>query len=94
MVALNRAIAIAQDQGPQRGLEELHAIPDRERLVSYPFYEAAFGEFELRAGRPEAARGHFQSALALARSAEERRFFQSRVEACEPERAPLAHSGA
>jgi RNA polymerase sigma factor (sigma-70 family) len=83
VVALNRAIAVAQQQGPQRGLEEIHAIANAERLASYPFYHAALGEFELRSGNPEPARQHFQAALALARNPMERQFFEQRIAACE-----------
>src|SRR6185503_14455962 len=38
VVALNRAIALAERDGAERGLVELHAIGDRERLSRYPFY--------------------------------------------------------
>src|SRR6516164_7280067 len=44
VVALNRAIAIAQAEGPSRGLEELERITDSQRLADYPFYHAALGE--------------------------------------------------
>jgi RNA polymerase sigma factor (sigma-70 family) len=83
IVALNRAIAVAQRDGPERGLKELDAIEDRDRLAEYPFYSAALGELELRRGRRETARGHFSSALALARNPMERRFLEKRVCACE-----------
>jgi len=83
VVALNRAIAVAQLEGPRRGLEELHAVADSSRLASYPFYSAALGEFELRSGRHEMARQHFQRALRLARNAMERRFLERRVAACD-----------
>ena len=83
IVALNRAIAIAQREGPERGLEEVGAIPDRDRLATYPFYHAALAEFELRRGRPEIACGHFQTAHGLARSPMERRFLEQRMAACE-----------
>jgi RNA polymerase sigma-70 factor (ECF subfamily) len=82
VVALNRAIALAQLEGPEPGLAAIHAIPDRDRLVAYPFYEAALGELELRNGRSEIARDHFRAALALARNAMERRFLEQRVRAC------------
>jgi len=82
VVALNRAIAIAQLEGPERGLEEILAIDDRERLAMYPFYSAALGELELRSGRREAAREHFAHALALSRNPMERRFLSRRAEAC------------
>jgi RNA polymerase sigma factor (sigma-70 family) len=83
IVALNRAIAVAQNQGPERGLEEIGSIADRDRLAAYPFYSAALGELELRRGRHEAALEHFQAALALARNPMERRFLAQRVVACE-----------
>src|SRR5262249_3563822 len=82
IVALNRAIAVAQCEGPESGLAEIHAIEDRRRLPAYPFYAAALGELELRRGRHEAAREPFRAALALARSPMERRFLEQRVGAC------------
>jgi RNA polymerase sigma-70 factor (ECF subfamily) len=81
VVALNRAIAIAQRDGPDRGIEEIQTITDRDRLKSYPFYWAALGEFELRSKRYETAHGHFRSALALARNEAERHFFSQRLQA-------------
>jgi RNA polymerase sigma-70 factor (ECF subfamily) len=83
VIALNRAIAVAQLEGPERGLEEIRAIGDHNRLGSYPFYFAALGELELRQGRHQAAREYFAAALGLARSPMERRFLEQRVSACE-----------
>jgi RNA polymerase sigma factor (sigma-70 family) len=83
VVALNRAIAVAQSEGPERGLEEIPSIAGRERLAAYPFYSAALGELELRRGRHEAAREHFRAALALARNPMERRFLARRIGTCE-----------
>jgi len=83
VVALSRAIAIGQRDGAARGLEELGAIVDRERLAAYPFYPAALGELELRRGDRAAARAHFHVALGLARNAAERRFLERRLRSCE-----------
>ena len=83
VVALNRAIALGQRDGAERGLEELRAIGDPERLARYPFYPAAFGELELRRGNRKAARQHFQAALALARNPAERRHLDKRIRACD-----------
>ena len=83
VVALNRAIAVGQRDGPLRGLEEIRAIEDSGRLAAYPFYAAALGELELRAGRIGEARDHFRAALALARNPSERRLFEQRMGACE-----------
>jgi RNA polymerase sigma-70 factor (ECF subfamily) len=82
IVALNRAIAIAQLDGPQRGLKAIDAIAERERLVEYPFYHAARGELELRSRNDEIAREHFQAALRLARNPGEQRFLEKRIAAC------------
>jgi RNA polymerase sigma-70 factor (ECF subfamily) len=85
VVALNRAIAVAQRDGPERGLAEIHAIADRDRLEGFPFYFAALGELELRCQRRRAAREHFQAALKLAHSPMEKRFFRQRLDVCEAE---------
>jgi RNA polymerase sigma factor (sigma-70 family) len=81
VVALNRAIAIAERDGAERGLEALHAIVDRDRLSGYPFYPAAIGELELRRGNPERAREYLLAALDRARSPTERRFLEGRLRA-------------
>lgn len=83
VIALNRAIAIAQNESPERGLEEISAIAGRDRLATYPFYFAALGELELRSGRRKIAHEQFQTALALARNPMERRFLEQRRNACE-----------
>jgi RNA polymerase sigma factor (sigma-70 family) len=82
IVALNRAIAVGQRDGPQLGLKGLREIQHSERLAKYPFYHAAFGEFELQTGRPQFAHQHFSTALGLSRNPQERHFFRQRVEAC------------
>ncbi|HSR99201.1 MAG TPA: DUF6596 domain-containing protein [Kofleriaceae bacterium] len=83
VVELNRAIAIGQAHGPERGLDALHAIADRDRLARYPFYPAAIGELELRLGHRDQARARFEAALALARNHAERHFLARRVRACD-----------
>ena len=82
IVALNRAIAIGQRDGAERGLAELRTITDSERLVTYPFYHAAFGEFELQSDRAASACEHFSTALKLSRNPMERQFFERRLSAC------------
>jgi RNA polymerase sigma-70 factor (ECF subfamily) len=93
IVALNRAIAIAQAEGPERGLDEITSITDRDRLAAYPFYPAALGELELRRGRPDAARRHFEEARALARNPMERQFFERRAGACGHDRVLPTRDG-
>jgi RNA polymerase sigma-70 factor (ECF subfamily) len=82
VVALSRAIAIAQRDGPAKGLEQIEAIADRERLDKYPFLFTALGEFQLRLGRRTEARGSFETALRLARNPPERQFLAGRLRRC------------
>lgn len=86
VVALNRAIAVGQHEGPQRGLQEVHAIAGRDDLLGYPFYWATLGEFELRAGRQAIALPNFQKAEALARNPFERAHYSERADTCCRER--------
>lgn len=82
VVALHRAIALGQHQGPDRGLEAIGGIAGSERLERYPFYAAAMGEMELARGRTELAWERFHQALGLARNPTERRFLEKRLAAC------------
>ena len=93
VVALSRAIAVAEHQGAERGLTALAAIDDRQRLQKYPFYFAALGDMELRCARYDSARTHFRTALTLARSAAERNFLERRISVCD-DAATLARSSS
>ncbi len=81
VVALNRAVAIAERDGPRAGLQAIDEIADSDRLDEYPFYHAARAELELRLGNDAVARGHFERAVALARNAAERKFYGARIAA-------------
>jgi RNA polymerase sigma factor (sigma-70 family) len=93
VVALNRAIAIAEKDGPEQGLAAIRAIDRPDRLARYPFFPAALGELELRRGDRSAAATHFRAALALARSPAERRHYQRRINACDGPAARGARVG-
>jgi RNA polymerase sigma-70 factor (ECF subfamily) len=88
VVALNRAIAIGERDGPDRGIEALRAIPESERLSRYPFYPAAMAEMALRQHDREAARAHFEAAIGAARNPAERRFLKKRLQCCSEDSAP------
>ena len=81
VVALNRAIALGQRDGPEAGIRALEAIAPGS-FADYPFHAAALGELWLRAGDRGAARAHFSDALRRARNAAERRFLARRIGAC------------
>jgi len=82
VVALNRAVALAQGEGPARGLDEIARIENRERLATYPFFFATVGEFERRLGRSSEAQAAFEAALKLARNPAEAKFLRARAQIC------------
>jgi RNA polymerase sigma-70 factor, ECF subfamily len=75
VVELNRAIAIAEADGPAAGL----AIMDRLDLGSYHYLHSARGDLLRRLGRTQEARSAFSRALELAEDDAERRFLQRRL---------------
>lgn len=82
VVALGRAIARAQVDGPMRGIDAILAIPGRERLEDYPFYWAALGDLSLRAGERGRALRWFQRGAKAARNEAERAMFARRILEC------------
>jgi len=83
VVALNRAIALGERDGPSAGIGAIESIEDSARLVNYPFYHAAIAELELRRGRVIDARENFAAAIRVSRSSMERRFLERRLRQCE-----------
>jgi len=84
VVALNRAVALAEVRGPQAGIEAVGAIRNLQSLESYYLLHAVLGEFELRLNHQSAAAGHFRKALQLAEIKSEQVFLSRRLQACEP----------
>ncbi len=70
MIALNRAVAVAMQHGPEAGLALLR--PLLPLLPTYPAAPAAAADLCRRAGLLDEARQHDRAAVALARQAPER----------------------
>src|SRR5262249_5087052 len=66
VVALNRAVALANVHGPEAGLKALEPIRKRKELNSYYLLHAVMGEFEAQRNRADIAAGHFRRSLELA----------------------------
>ena len=75
VVELNRAVALAEQQGPQVGLE----IVDRLELDDYRFLHTTRAELLRRLGRNDEARAAYRRALALVHDDAERRLFERRL---------------
>lgn len=82
VVALNRAVAVAEVHGPQAGIEAVNAIRNLHSLEAYYLLHAVLGDFEVRLNHPRAAAGHFRKALQLAEIKSEQAFLANRLLAC------------
>jgi RNA polymerase sigma factor (sigma-70 family) len=82
IVALNRAVAVANVHGPQAGLQTVRAIRDRKKLASYYLLYAVIGELEMRLNNREAAAQEFRKAFELAETKSERAFLLKRLQKC------------
>ncbi len=76
VVALNRAVAVGEADGPAAGL----ALLDRIELPGYRYLHSARAELLRRLGRAAEAREEYQKAAALSDDAAERRLFERRLE--------------
>jgi RNA polymerase sigma-70 factor (ECF subfamily) len=80
VVELNRAVAIAMCEGPERGLRLIDELLAREHLSGYHLAHSARADLCRRLGRIPEARASYEKALALARQAADRRFLARRLE--------------
>jgi RNA polymerase sigma-70 factor (ECF subfamily) len=76
VVALNRAVAVAELDGPGAGLAALDAI-DATLLDEYQPYHAARADLLARAGYHDAARAAYDRALDLTTNVAEQRFLEA-----------------
>jgi RNA polymerase sigma-70 factor (ECF subfamily) len=83
IVALNRAVAIANVHGARAGLDAVRAIRGREKLESYYLLYAVIGDLQTRLNNHEAAAREFRKAFELAETKSERAFLLRRLQECE-----------
>ncbi len=75
VVELNRAVALAEAEGPEAGLRAVDGLA----LDGYQYLHAARADFLRRLDRRDDARAAYERALELARSEPERRFLTRRL---------------
>jgi RNA polymerase sigma-70 factor (ECF subfamily) len=75
VVELNRAIAVAEAEGPLAGL----ALVDRLNLDGYQYFHSTRADLLRRLDRLEPARSAYERALELAHTEPERRFLRRRL---------------
>jgi RNA polymerase sigma-70 factor (ECF subfamily) len=84
VVALNRAVALAEVDGPEAALAELDELGRDGRLAGYHYLPAARGALLRRLGRRAEAADAYRAALELATNEAERDFLARRLAALSP----------
>ena len=84
VVAINRAVARAELDGPEAALADLDALADDTRLKTYQPYWAARAALLARTGAGEEARSAYEIAIGLEHDPASRRFLQQRQAALGP----------
>ncbi|HET9959818.1 MAG TPA: sigma-70 family RNA polymerase sigma factor [Polyangiaceae bacterium] len=82
---LNRAIALAEWQGPRAGLDLLESLTPPAWLLSYYLWDATLGELYRRSGDSEKAIRHLIRARDAAPTHAERSLLERRLTACSGE---------
>ena len=82
VIELNRAVAVAMRDGPERGLLLIDALLGAGELADYRFAHAARADLLRRLGRHREASAAYTRALALTRPGPEQRFLQRRLSEC------------
>jgi RNA polymerase sigma-70 factor (ECF subfamily) len=83
VVAINRALALAEIEGPSAALEALQNVASDTRLAEYQPYWAARAELLAKTGARSEAHDAFEIAIGLERDPAVRRFLQKRQAALE-----------
>jgi len=81
VIAINRALALAELESPSAALEAIKRLEGDARLTEYQPYWAARAELLARTGAPDEARQAYEIAIGLERDPAVRRFLQDRLSA-------------
>jgi len=82
VVALNRAVAIANIRGAKAGLQAVRRIRNLNKLSSYYLLYAVLGELEMESGNLQTAAEQFRKSFELAETKSERAFLLKRLQRC------------
>lgn len=81
VIELNRAVAVAMRDGPERGLALVDAIMERGDLRGYHLAHVTRADLLRRLGRHAESRDAYRHALTLSKLAPEHRYIERRLEA-------------
>ena len=79
VVALNRAVAVAMAEGPERGLALMEELASGRDLENYHLLHAAKADMQRRLGRFSEAAKEYEKALSLVTNESEKRYLERRL---------------
>ncbi len=83
VIALNRAVAIAQVHGPAAGIKAVEAMQNQKSLDSYYLFYAVLAEFQSQMNNFAVASGHLRKAILLTDIKSERSLLSARLQNCQ-----------
>ncbi|MDN5205473.1 sigma-70 family RNA polymerase sigma factor [Fulvivirgaceae bacterium BMA10] len=83
IIALNRAVTIANLKGPQEGLDTLDQITDQQTLSQYHLFHATKGDFEFQLAHYENAKAAYQKAFNMTKVTAEKKLLKKKIISCE-----------
>lgn len=79
VVQLNRAVAVAECDGPEAGLDQIDSVLEHKDMANYYLAHSARAEMFRRLGRLAEALAAYEKALSLTQQEPERQFLQERI---------------
>jgi RNA polymerase sigma factor (sigma-70 family) len=79
VVALNRAVAVAEVNGPRAGIQAIETMPNRQALGSYYLLYAVLAEFAVQLKDFQTAAYHLQRAISLTELKSEQTLLENRL---------------
>jgi RNA polymerase sigma-70 factor (ECF subfamily) len=83
VIALNRAVALAEVAGAEAGLEAIHQLQDSAAINGYHFFYATRAELHLKLGDYESASHDYDQALTLTSIPSEKDFLAGKLATCQ-----------
>ena len=93
VISLNRAVAVAMAEGPQRGLELMKELGATSDLENYHLLHAARADMHRRLGQPAEAAEEYARALGLVTNESERRYLVKRLKEVKGGASPKKNEG-
>jgi RNA polymerase sigma factor (sigma-70 family) len=90
VIALNRAVVVANVHGPEAGLSAIESITGRDVLDTFYLFHAVLGQFHFELKHFEEAARRFRQSAELTAATSEQTFLQNRLKECDAKMVRMA----